>query len=196
MKIIKPENDNEKNLHVLHDVYGIKKLMQDNELLLVYHDEFSNENYDELLKLTELKMAVMDGDKKLKKRVFHIMVECVQNISRHAAITKDINSQASSIFVIGKDKSKFFIITGNLIENEKKQPLKERIERINDLDKDGLKELYKHTIENEDHNEAGGANLGLIDMARKAGGKIEYHFREIDATHSFFTFKVNIDPSN
>lgn len=170
--------------------------MQDNELLLVYHDEFTNDSYDELLKLTELKISGMEGDKKLKKRVFHIMVECVQNISRHAAITSDFNSQTSSIFVIGRDNDHFFIITGNLIANDKIEPLKDRIERINNLDKEGLKELYKHTIENEDHNAAGGANLGLIDMARKAGGKIEYHFREVDKEHSFFTFKVNIDPAN
>lgn len=195
MKIIKPE-DTKKSLHVLQDIYGIKKLMQDNELLLVYHDEFTNDSYDELLKLTELKIAGMDGDKKLKKRVFHIMVECVQNISRHSAITSDFNLQTSSIFVIGRDSEKFFIITGNLIENDKIEPLRSRIEKINDLDKDGLKDLYKHTIENEDHNAAGGANLGLIDMARKAGGKIEYHFREVDKGHSFFTFKVNIDPGN
>lgn len=178
-------------LSVLNDIYGLKQAMQDNNIILVYHDEFTDEHYQELLELTEQKIDAAIAKKKIRKRIFHIMVEAVQNISRHAAIAPS-NISGTSIFVLGKKKDGFFVITGNLIENENVGAVKEKIEIVNNMGKDGLRELYKTTMEEEGHNAAGGANLGLIDIARKAGGKMEYNFQQVDAGHSFFTLKINI----
>lgn len=178
-------------MSVLDDLYGLKQAMQSNNIILVYHDEFTDEHYQDLLKLTEQKIDVAIIEKKIRKRIFHIMVEAVQNISRHSA-TAPKNISGSSIFVLGKKENGFFVITGNLVEGEKIDAIKQKIERVNSMDKDGLRELYKTTMEEEGHNEAGGANLGFIDIARKAGDKMEYHFHEIDANYSFFTLKINI----
>ncbi|MGB0368820.1 MAG: DUF6272 family protein, partial [Flavobacteriales bacterium] len=41
-------------------------------------------------------------------------------------------------------------------------------------------------------NESGGANLGLIDIVRKAGGQLQYGFEKIDESHSYFILKINI----
>ncbi len=48
------------------------------------------------------------------------------------------------------------------------------MEQINNLDKDGLKDLYKEIIKNTTISEKGGAGLGFVDMARKSGQPLEY----------------------
>ena len=38
----------------------------------------------------------------------------------------------------------------------------------------------------------GGGGLGLIDIARKSGEKLQYNIREINESFSFFTLTVKI----
>jgi hypothetical protein len=38
----------------------------------------------------------------------------------------------------------------------------------------------------------GGGGLGMIDIARKSGQKLEYSFMSLDNHSSFFTLKVKI----
>jgi len=38
----------------------------------------------------------------------------------------------------------------------------------------------------------GGGGLGLIDIARRSGQKLQYKIREIDNDYSFFTLTVKI----
>lgn len=178
-------------LSVLDDIYGLKEAMRENNIILVYHDEFTDDHYQELLRLTEQKIDAAIVERKIRKRIFHIMVEAVQNISRHAASAPS-NIPGSSIFVLGKKENGFFVITGNLIENDHIDKVRSRIETVNGMEKEDLRELYKTTMENEGHNAAGGANLGLIDIARKAGDKMEYSFHKLGDAHSFFTLKINI----
>jgi hypothetical protein len=41
-------------------------------------------------------------------------------------------------------------------------------------------------------SEIGGAGIGLIDMARKSGNKLDYEFKPIDNRISFFSLVVRI----
>ena len=41
----------------------------------------------------------------------------------------------------------------------------------------------------------GGAGLGFIDIARKTGNPLEYHFERIDKNNSFFLFKTTMSRS-
>ena len=56
-----------------------------------------------------------------------------------------------------------------------------------------LRQLYREALRDGSFSDAGGANLGLIDIARKAGGQMQYGFDAIDEDHSYFILKINID---
>jgi hypothetical protein len=72
------------------------------------------------------------------------------------------------------------------------QGLHKKLDQINGLDKDGLKELYKEIIKNTTISDKGGAGLGFVDMARKSGGKLEFEFPEMSSEYCFFCLKVNV----
>jgi L-cysteine desulfidase len=98
----------------------------------------------------------------------------------------------TAIFLIGKEKDKFSIMAGNPIQKKNMVSLKEKLEHINSLDKEGLKELYKSIIKNTTISDKGGAGLGFVDMARKSGEKLDFEFPEMSPEYCFFCLKVNV----
>ena len=122
------------------------------------------------------------------------MVECLQNISKHA--DNNINSYSKDgrgIFMVHKGDEDYKITTGNLIVNNKVDDLKESLDLINSMDKDGLKALYKKQIKEGSLSEKKGAGLGFIDIARKTGNKLIYTFKKIDNESSFFILTSTIN---
>ena len=84
------------------------------------------------------------------------------------------------IFMVAKGKDEYTVTTGNAIENDKMQDLKNLLEQVNQLDKDELNEFYKKQIKEGSLSEKGGAGLGFIDIKRKTGKNLEYHFLPIN----------------
>ena len=139
-------------------------------------------------------MSKEEEDATVQKKVFHVMVECLQNISKHA---DDFGSDnylfaGRGIFLVSKGDDDYCITTGNVIENDKKDELCEMLNHINSLDKEGLKQLHKEQMREGRLSDKGGAGLGFIDIVRKTGKKIEFHFLELDEETSFFLLTSTI----
>jgi hypothetical protein len=98
--------------------------------------------------------------------------------------------------MIGKLEKGYSIITGNYILNENISALKNRLDEVNSLNKDELKEYYKKVLNNGEMSLKGGGGLGMIDIARKTGEKLEYNFLEIDNKVSFFTLNIKVSNQN
>jgi hypothetical protein len=78
------------------------------------------------------------------------------------------------------------------VRNESIEYISAKIDQVNALDKEGLKELYKEVIKKGEISEKGGAGLGFIDMARKSGQKLEYSFEPINDEFSFFSLQITV----
>ena len=177
------QNEHEK---VLNFVLTLFKAMQKDNLGYVYRGRFTQDITDSILALTENKLEKEEQSAKIKKRVYSILVECLQNITRHQDDTKVDSPDSNGLFVIQKHDEKYFITTGNLVMNDNIDYIKNLIETINGLEKEDLKDYYKMVLEDGSLSSKGGAGLGLIDMARKSGNKLLYQFRPIDDKSSFF----------
>lgn len=179
-------------LSIIEDVYRFKQLMQDNQLVLMYTDVITSQTLQNLTSITEEKLSAQNTAGRVKKKVFNVMMECVQNITRHGQ--QDEKSLVSSVFILGKDQEeRFFVISGNNISKEEEQPLRERLDNLNGMDADELHEHYLTVMDNGEISDRGGAGLGFIDILRKSKSKIEYHFHPVEGDNLFFIFKVNIE---
>lgn len=184
-----PENN--KYYKLVDQIYGIERMMVDNQLLLAYKDHINEETSDQLIAMVDSKMVGFDEEKKIKKKVFNVLVECLQNVSRHAEPDKGKDHE-SSILLIGRNDKNFFIITGNMMSNDKTNQLKEKLDLINQLKPEELREKYKEMMHQMEFSDKGGAGLGLLDIARKSANKFEYDFRKLSENKTYFTLKVNI----
>ena len=180
-------------------VVNFHKMMLDKKLTLAYEGEVTQDITKAFTSMTEKNLDKVEEDGKIKKKVYHVMVECLQNISKHA----DDDTQTASdsleeglaktgIFLIGNDQNQYFITSGNGIANENIPALKSLIDNINSLNQDELKQLHKEKMRETAISAKGGAGLGFIDIARKTGNPLEYHFEPIDENTSFFLLKTII----
>jgi hypothetical protein len=95
--------------------------------------------------------------------------------------------------MISKENGVFTIRTGNYIDFAKANELKERLQIINSMDKEGLREYYQTSLESSMISTKGTAGLGMIDIARKSGNKLDFEFLTINEETSFFCLNVKID---
>jgi coenzyme F420-reducing hydrogenase delta subunit len=182
----------------LEFVYDFYRSMKAHEITLVYEGEITHQITKAFTSLTESNMAKEDESNTVQKKVFHVMVECLQNISKHADTfgSDDYLFAGRGIFMVSKGTEDYHVTTGNVIENRKIEELTEMLEEINSLDKEGLKQLYKKQMREGRLSDKGGAGLGFIDIVRKTGNKLEYHFLPIDETNSFFLLSSSVTRTN
>lgn len=163
------------------------------EILLSYKGAVSSELLDCLLKLTEEKLHLLGSKKSLKKKVYTIVVELLQNIYHHFDPTFFGSEDMDSIaFVISSDADAFTIMAGNTVANDKVLFLKGIIDELNSLSPDELKERYRAALDRVAFSPKGGAGLGMLYIARKSGGRIEYSVHAADDNFSFFSLIVKV----
>ena len=172
------------------DIYGFYENMTRNKVMLSFKGDLTAELLDSLLQIMEDKMEKMQEEPKIRKKVFNVLVECLQNLYHH---TDEIPLEYSSktvFLLIGKDGDKYHISTGNYILSDKVPNLRGRLDEINSLSKEGLKVYYQNALNNNEISQKGGGGLGMIDIARKSGHKLQYEFKSLDDRHSFFSLEI------
>ncbi len=192
--------DQPKNLKgFLEFVYDIYKSMKAHEINLVYEGEITHQITKAFTSLTESNMAKQDENNIVQKKVFHVMVECLQNISKHAedfGTNHNYTFAGRGIFLVSKGDNEYHVTTGNVVENEKIEGLENMLEHINSLDKDQLRELYKKQMKEGQLSDKGGAGLGFIDIKKKTGKNLTYHFLPINDQTSFFLLTSTVSRKN
>lgn len=173
-------------------VYELFDLLNEEKVEYIYRGKFDSKITDGILSLAEINLDSTDSVK-VRKRVYFILVEGLQNITRHQEKSEDVDEDYNEAFLaIQKKDTEFAITTGNIITNESIEDLKDKLEKINSLNKKELKDFYRKILDNETFSQKGGAGLGLIEIARKSGNKIAYDFQEISDSHSYFYMQTKI----
>ncbi len=184
---------NTKQLKLAHDlIQGIDK--QNYEY--IYRGKFTKTITSNLLSLTENYLGKDEGTARLKKKIYFVMVECLQNITKHQDKRKDVIGDESGILVLQKQSSKYYITTGNVIENENIDRLNSILEKVNSLNSKDLKVYYQQMLVNGEISEKGGAGLGLIAMARKTGNKLLFDFQKVNDQFSYFYLRTEMPLSS
>ena len=175
-------------------IYDLHRAMRDQSLILLYEGEFTQETIKSVLAMAERNMDSGAEGPSTKRKVFNVMVECLQNIVKHSdELIAQGYKDPSAIFMIGRTDDKFSIMSGNPIKDVNIEAVQGKLEKVNSLDKEGLKEYYKEIIKSTTISEKGGAGLGFVDMARKSGNKLDFEFHKVDGEYSFFCLMSTID---
>ena len=86
----------------------------------------------------------------------------------------------------------FQVQCGNMVDTEMRTILSARLSEINGMDEEILRKTYIETLCNGEMSSKGGAGLGLLSLAKKANGPIEYRFDTQDDDRELFTLIVTI----
>jgi hypothetical protein len=127
------------------------------------------------------------------KRLLIITIEMLENVIKYNDKYSDYQAKEKDhlpFFSIEMTDEQFVISAGNPILNSDISPLKDKIEVINSLDKEQLRELFRQTLVNGEFSKKGGAGLGLMEIAKTADSKITYSFTDINDKYSFYWLRV------
>jgi len=168
--------------------------MENGNIMLSFKGEVTSDLLTSILQIMETKMETLEEPPKIKKKVYNILVECLQNLYHHLDDDdfKTKINEKSALFMIRKLDGEYSIMTGNFIASENVEMVKGRLDTINKMDKDELKVYYKEVLNNGEMSAKGGGGLGMIDIARKSGKKLEYNFDPIDDNYSFFSLNIKV----
>lgn len=182
---------------MIERVFELHHSLDRDGVLLCFTGGFTPELITALLALLERKMDVLGTDHRVRKRVFNVMLEGLQNLYHHprtdaAAGEAQPSTGAEAVMLVARANNGFAVATGNMIETARMAALKAHLDRVNGCDATELRELYQRTLSDGRYGPSGGGGLGIIDMARKSGGKLEYGFVPMDSERTFFSLNVNV----
>ena len=178
-------------------VYKFHNTLMTQKISLVYEGEV-NQNITKIFSaMTEKNLTDSAESTKTTKKLYHVMVECLQNICKHGDDPKTgypyENGTGAGIVVLGEKDDHYTLTTGNTINNKKIEFIQTSLDEYNALDEEGLKETFKKMMKESVLSEKAGAGLGFIDIIKKTGNKVDFHFEPIDDKVSFFIFSTKVD---
>lgn len=126
--------------------------------------------------------------------VFSVYIEMSQNIRHYSARMAYNDMDAAATVVIAEVEDRHYAVSaGNLVESADGEILLQRIQELAKLDKVELKALYKKQLRSpRDADQASGAGLGLIEMARKASRPLEATLDAGPHGKAFFSLRAII----
>ncbi|MBO7144416.1 MAG: SiaB family protein kinase [Salinivirgaceae bacterium] len=133
----------------------------------------------------------------IRKKIYNVLVECLQNLYHHSAacpIEKEREFCGRvGVCLLSEHEGHYHVVTGNFVEPRQKEFLTKHLDKINSLDRDGQKEMYKEILDNQTFSEKGGGGLGMVDIARKSGSRLNYNFINCGSDYNFFTLDVTFN---
>lgn len=174
----------------LDSIKLLSSKMSEHKFLLTYKGNISHDIIMAVLALAEKKMEIDGTIRSVKKKVFNVLIECLQNISYHAEVH---NNSRDGLIMIGKNDTEFVIYSSNLVSNDNIWLLKEKIDTVNKATREELNQMYIDKITDEPWNANGTAGLGLIDIVKKSGNKLNYVFAPRDENNSYFVMSTTIN---
>jgi hypothetical protein len=182
------------------NVYHLFKTLEKDSILLSFKGLVTSELLSSVLQIMESKLTDLQEETKIRKKVFNVLMECLQNLYHHIDIqdegilnVSELLDKKAAVFMIARFEGNFHVRTGNYVDNKDASNLALRLDKINSLDKEGLRLYYQEVLLNGGRSEKGTPGLGMIDIARKSGNKLEYEFIQVTEDVKFFCLNVKID---
>ncbi len=164
--------------------------MSGNQVILNFEGLIDFQTSEVLLQQVKNDLDSHPISKTLKKRIYSVMVECIENVMRHSD-SKMVKGYQPSIR-LEKTHELYEIVAGNIISNLKVGLLEEKLEKIVHSNEEQLHEMYEKQIDRDAILVTDGAGLGFLTMALKSGRPIEYKITEVNDEFSVFELCVSI----
>jgi len=167
------------------------------DVLMAFKGSISSELISNVLEVVESRMDEYSESSKIRKKVYNVLVESLQNLYHHIEVLPEEMQKKYDdkfgILVVSRQDDRYKISTGNFIGHEKVDVLRNKIDKINSMSRDELKDMYKFILNHQRLSEKGGGGLGLVDIARKTGNRLDYTFEKYNDAYYFFNLDVFID---
>ncbi len=163
------------------------------DLEYVYRGYISQEAVYSTIELARNSLLRVIDKVPIKHRIFFIIGEGLQNITKHQDLPRERQLLENGLIVISKVSDRIKITTSNIVSNDNVEPLRQRLEHINELSIPELKEMARYVRRSTTLDEESNANIGLIEIAKRSGSKLLFDFKKINDEYSYFYLSIQIE---
>jgi hypothetical protein len=174
-------------------IYERYKDLKVKDVFLVFEGQVTLQVMKTLTALVEDALEEIEDDL-VMRRVYHVLMESLQNINRHAE-TYEYRGHpypGRGVILVAKNKERYQVTTGNIIETSHMDELAMFLGKLNNMDLDALDDIYNKQVRENSDTPKSIAGLGFIDIRRKTGTPLDYSFITIDDETSFFIFTSTV----
>jgi hypothetical protein len=178
------------NQHKNRSLFSNYNEMLNDKVQLSFKGTFSHEVLTEFGTMIK---SILNAEHNTRK-IFGVFVELAQNIILYS---EDFDNSKQGkigigIIVIQERNDFYYLSSGNTISNSEIDKLKNKIDKLNSMNKDELKIYYQEQIKREIPSDGKNVGLGLVEIARKIDSKIDFLLDPIDSQKSYLTVNVAI----
>ena len=149
----------------------VQRYLATSEVVLMHFGGLDHGRLEELLAQAEtFSERALDGVA-VRKRLFNVLVEGMENVHRHTAA----DHAASAFAALFRSPDGYHLLFGNALPAASAASMAHRVEVLNQMDEADLREHHLRLLTNEGRTERGGAGLGLLTIARTTNGAIKVH---------------------
>lgn len=166
--------------------------MSESGTIFSYTGPVDFKKIDLLLKKLKKEEAFLNLEKTTARRIYSILVECLENIAKHSAHNTGIEKLLPAIDLHRKD-DKLVIRSVNPVHMEKTDRIARKLNQINRINEKDLLILYEDQINRKSRQGENGAGLGFMIMKLKSGNKLNYRIIQIDRYLAKFELEISVN---
>jgi hypothetical protein len=131
----------------------------------------------------------------VKRKMFAVFMELAQNILYYSADKLIFNSKEDGVGIIllCQTDATYTFSFANVVQSEHLPQIQDKIDQINTMNRDELRELKRQQRNQPPEGTSKGAGIGLIQAAILSGNQFDIKIRKIDDERSFLTLSVSIN---
>ena len=166
--------------------------LQSNNILFMFKGDFNQELVNSIVKVVNGLSDLSDENMLVRNRMTAAIIECLQNICRHGESADGDSLLKPGIILLRKTEDYFVLDIGNSLMTKRVSQLQAYIDKVNGMSDEDLRTFHKDVLVKTELFGKFGADLGLINVARKSKRGFKYHFKKISDHYSFFSLEVAI----
>jgi hypothetical protein len=163
--------------------------------ILSYYGYFNYEVTGELINKLKQLQDKFSIQKSVFRKILTLMVEVLENNYKYVnSLNKNVLERASKkpSFKLKNHQDHYKLVSGNPIMGEDVKSLSRKIDLINSLEQNELKELYKITMSEGIYDNKEGAGLGIMKMAKISKKPLKYTVENIEDNIYYYTIEITI----
>ena len=142
-----------------------------------------------LLNITDKKLSSLEIDTTIKKKIFHFMIECAQNLSK---LEQNDEFTGDNIFLIGKNNDQYTVHLGSVMKTAETDNIQKLLDTVNGLETDEVKTKFYSELVTKELANQNPLLMSLLDISKKTKEKIHYEVIRIDEANTFLSFNTTI----
>lgn len=159
------------------------------EVVFEHTGPMHHADVDRSIGLAEAFSVQRNDPKAIRKRLVNVLVEALENLSRHV----EDKDRDTTFARLGRSANSYVLVVGNALPMAVAAVLMSRVEILNDMDDEDLKQHYLGLLKNDSRTANGGAGLGLVTMVRRSGRPVQARCYPINEQQTLLVMELSME---